>query len=274
MRRFLLAPISGVERTTWHDARPDNAATKEAEMAGTITDPVDNLTAHKNEGGTGAPADADNANEPYLGTWGDREAAEKGVNELHGAKTRVDQENADLRRQLADRKTLEGLAETVAKGSGLTEEQVAAHRQNVIKDFDGDEGAAATLDFILGANAELESKIKNARGEELKEFKEDLEQIKSALSEIRETSSPEYQKQKDYIDEIQEETGCSREGAMAYAKKHPQSPVIPDGDTPPGGTGTNRVQGSPPEKPATTDEQKGQLRDRFGLTEEEVKTAR
>ena len=216
------------------------------------------------EGEGAAPATADTAapehNKSRFKTLADAEKAhEEAERRMHAAT----QEAAKLREenQRMQAETLAKLVDVQARkdaGAGASKQEIEARRQELKKRLDGAEDSEPVIQLVEDAFAEARELNKR----EIKAYEEKLQALEAAVQEMRETSSPEYQKDKERIDKIMKEAGVSRQQAIKISKimgGSEHDPAVRQ-ETSPGGLGSGSRRPIPPSSKGMTSAELAELR--------------
>jgi len=196
------------------------------------------------EGAAPSPADADKAGESYMLDFANREKAEAGFKEVQAAKTRAEQTAAELKatNEKLQQEVLMKMSEAITAKESPT--QTTEQRESEIKAIaeslqDGSE--EDIVKFVLDTQkAAIEMAGKQSQ-ESSKSTLEAVEALKASISELKITSSPSYQAQKDLIDNVVEQIGLTPEQAIALVDKGfvPKAVANVPADPPPGSIGSD-----------------------------------
>lgn len=194
------------------------------------------------EGEGAAPATAD-TEAPEHGksrfkTLADAEKAhEEAERRMHAAT----QEAAKLREenQRMQAATLAKLVDAQARkdaGPGASKQEIEARRQELKQRLDDAKDSEPVIQLVEDAFAEARELNKR----EIKAYEEKLQALEATVQEMKETSSPEYQRDRERIDQIMKEAGVNRQQAIKISKI--MGGGAPDGTTrqeaAPGGLGS------------------------------------
>lgn len=208
----------------------------------TITDEaITDQSAAKIEDGVQSPADADKDEGTVKRRFENQEEAEKAHREAVRRMTKANQEAARLREenQRFQAETLAKLVDAQAKkdvGQGASKQEIAARRQELISRLDKAEDSTAYVEFVEDAFGESREYSKR----EISAFKEQIEKLASEVQELRETSSPDYQKNKEKVEKVMKELGLPRQQAIKAVKMFASDDSTPaqSRDSSPGGLGS------------------------------------
>jgi len=206
-----------------------------------------------------APAQADTAPakaELLAGKYKTPEELVTGYRNSEAAKTKAEQEAAELRRELELAKMQKTLSESIREGfSGIqsndnSAERLRKEREELVADL-RQRGEEGVVDFTANFVRTSHEKNKADLLAELKKRDVQLAELKAGLTEIKETSDSVYQANRDEIDRMVKEDGLTRGQAIkVYRKLKPQvAPALDSG----GGMATRRAAASESARPVKSD---------------------
>ncbi len=183
----------------------------------------------------GAPAhEADNADDFYVGTWKDREAAERGIREQRAALTKAQQEAARLRdEQERIRENILAKLADRADGNGNRDSKPATQAV----DWDAlkreiDENPHRAIEITQQWLREVDEGNREVVNQVKSELAKEIESLRESIL----ASSPEYQQHKELVEQIKQTTGCKTKQAVELAKTllATRGPAQPEAPLPPG----------------------------------------
>ncbi len=164
-------------------------------------------------------------------TMGDVEDSFK---EGQRAKVKAEQNAADLQRKLDQVSSEQSIGSQVAAAIAGMQPGASPEEQRKawLKEFDGDNGGDAIIDFVMANSDTLKGEVSAALKQEIDGLKGVLEGVQSELVTAREQSDTTYRENKAEIDEMVETYGMTTASATKLYKerfvaKAPESPRAP-----------------------------------------------
>jgi len=188
--------------------------------------------------GEGSTAPASDKPDSFLLDFPDKEAASEGFKNLQGAKTKAEQDNADLRKRLESLESEQGIGEKIASAISATkssaeptEAEVAAEREKILEELGGGPEAEATLRLIQQNNAAGDARLQAAL-DDAKQARAELEKrVAGTLSD----QDPRYVANKELITKLESDGGMTREQALKAVEIIPAGPIVAGAPPGPGG---------------------------------------
>lgn len=171
------------------------------------------------EGADAAPATAETGAATHKPRFKSQDEAEKAHEEAERRMHAATQEAAKLREenQRFQAEALAKLVDAQAKkdaGPGASKQDIEARRQELKKRLDAAEDSEPVIQLVEDMYAETREMNKR----DLKAYEEKLQALEASVQEMRETSSPEYQKDREKIEKVMKEAGVNRAQAIKIVK--------------------------------------------------------
>lgn len=176
---------------------------------------------------TETPANADTVpegQELFAGKYKSAKDLEAGYKQLRAEATKAEQDRADLRRKLELAEMKKSLVDSIRDGLTPTrdpnaEAEALKRERDAYVALMTEKGEAGVLEFVENFERTRYQKTKSEISEELKRRDERIAQLEAGLTEMKETSDPVYQQNRELVTSMMQEDGLSRSQALKVLRK-------------------------------------------------------